>query len=312
MNDTLLDRLRGCAVGAAIGDALGMPLEFNPPPPADNLIREMTGGRLPAGSFTDDTEMALALAESLLYQRPLDPDDLARRFVAWINAGPSDVGLHTSRVLRRIDAGATWEEAVEAAQRQSPNSAGNGSLMRAWPVAIAYWDDLDNLLIDSWRQSRVTHPHPDTLAASAYLNATLYHVFRGSDIKMALILASTLVKMDDELWAVVESAPGHTRDDLTNSGWVRHSLQSAIWGVMNADSFEEAIVQVVNLGNDADTAGAIAGALAGAYYGLSAIPERWREALHGEWPLGSGQIWTADDFVNLADQLATVDGSTGT
>jgi ADP-ribosyl-[dinitrogen reductase] hydrolase len=81
---------------------------------------------------------------------------------------------------------------------------------------------------------------------------------------------------------------------------------------MNADSIEEAIVQVVNLGNAADTAGAIAGALAGAYYGLSAIPERWREALHGEWPLGSGQIWTADDFVNLADQLATVDGSTGT
>ncbi len=75
-------RMRGCAVGAAVGDALGMPLEFGPRRPADRLVREMQGGRLPPGTFTDDTEMALALAESLLAHRPLDPMDLAQRFVA--------------------------------------------------------------------------------------------------------------------------------------------------------------------------------------------------------------------------------------
>ena len=304
MDERLLDRLRGCAVGAAIGDAMGMPLEFDPPPPADSLVRDMKSGRLPAGSFTDDTEMALALAESLLHRRPLDPEDLAQRFVAWINAGPPDVGMHTSRVLRRIDAGVTWEEAVEAAQKQNPDSAGNGSLMRAWPVAIAYWDDLDNLLVDSWRQSRVTHPHADTLAASAFLNATLYHIFRGVEPGMALITASTLVRMDDALWEVVSSASAMRRDQLRNTGWVRHTLQSAVWGITTTGSFEEAVVQVVNLGNDADTAGSVVGALAGAAYGLSGIPERWKAALRGEWPLGSGNIWTTGDFIGLADRLA--------
>lgn len=310
MNEILLNRLRGCAVGAAIGDALGMPLEFGPPPPEDAFVREMKRGRLPAGTFTDDTEMALALAQSLLAQRPLDPDDLAARFVSWVNANPPDVGLHTNKVLRRIDAGASWEEAVEAVMKQNPDSAGNGSLMRAWPVAVAYWDDIDNLLVDSWRQSRITHPHPDTLAASAYLNVTLYHIFRGSDPGMALILASTLVRMDDALWRVVENAPYRERADLQNSGWVRDTLQSAVWGITTTDSFEEALVQVVNLGNDADTAGAVVGALAGAYYGFDGIPDRWKDQLRGEWPLGSGEVWTADDFVALVDRLAA-DGHAG-
>src|SRR5690606_21926448 len=305
MNEILLNRLRGCVVGAAIGDAMGMPLEFGPPPPEDALVREMKPGRLPAGSITDDTEMALALAESLLAHRPLDPNDLARRFVDWVKADPPDVGLHTNRVLRRIDAGASWEEAVEAVMKQNPDSAGNGSLMRAWPVAVAYWDDMDNLLVDSWRQSRVTHPHPDTLAASAFLNVTLYHLFRGSEPSMALILASTLVRMDDGLWKVIENAPYHERSQLQNSGWVRDTLQSAVWGLITTDSLEEAVVQVVNLGNDADTAGAVVGALAGAYYGLDAIPERWKAQLHGEWPLGSGQLWMVENFIDLADRLAT-------
>lgn len=304
MNETLLNRLRGCAVGAAIGDALGMPLEFGPRATENRLVREMKSGRLPAGSFTDDTEMALALAESLLHQRPLNLEDLAQRFVAWINTNPPDVGMHTSRVLRRIDAGATWEEAVEAAQNQNPDAAGNGSLMRAWPVALAYWDDLDNLLVDSWRQSRVTHPHADTLAASTFLNATLYHIFQGVEPGWAMIFASTLVKMDDDLWKVIESAPYLERDDISNSGWVRHTLQTAVWGITNTESFEEAVVNVVNLGNDADTAGTVVGALAGAYYGLDGIPERWQAALSGEWPLGSGNSWGAEDFVHLADRLA--------
>ena len=88
----LQERARGCAVGAAVGDALGMPLEFGAPSPPDRLVRHMQPGRLPAGAFTDDTEMALALAESLLARRPLDPADLACRFVRWYRANPPDVG----------------------------------------------------------------------------------------------------------------------------------------------------------------------------------------------------------------------------
>ena len=105
MKTAIQDRIQGCAVGAAIGDALGMPLEFGPRQPAGQLVRDMQPGRLSAATFTDDTEMALAVADSLLAHCPLDPADLASRFVAWLRAGPGDVGIHTSSVLSRIAAG---------------------------------------------------------------------------------------------------------------------------------------------------------------------------------------------------------------
>src|SRR5512139_418865 len=137
MDATLRDRARGCAVGAAIGDAFGMPLEFRSRQPVDRLVREMRPGRLPAGTFTDDTEMALALAESLLAHFPLDPADLAQRFVAWYRTGPPDVGGQTRAVLSRISHGEPWARASAAVQARNPGSAGNGSVMRCWPVALA-------------------------------------------------------------------------------------------------------------------------------------------------------------------------------
>lgn len=130
-NVYLRDRLRGVAVGAAAGDALGMPLEFGPAIPPDRLVRAMQPGRLPAGGFTDDTEMALALAESLLAHRPLDPADLAGRFAAWYRAGPADIGRQTRLVLKRIARGEPWDAAVAAVQAENPWSAGNGSVTPA-------------------------------------------------------------------------------------------------------------------------------------------------------------------------------------
>jgi ADP-ribosyl-[dinitrogen reductase] hydrolase len=298
------NRIRGCAVGAAIGDALGMPLEFGPRRPLDRLVREMQAGRIPAGSFTDDTEMALALADSLLAHRPLDAEDLAQRLAAWLQAGPSDVGIHTYNVLSRIAAGERWEGAVHAVQQQHPNSAGNGSVMRCWPVALAHCDDLDQLLADSRLQSRVTHPHTECEAGSAFVNAAIYYLVRGVPAADAVAQAVERVDVPAPLRAVLEGAPARHRESLLNSGWVRHTLESAVWGLLARDSFEEAVVQVVNLGNDADTAGTVVGALAGAAYGLEAIPPRWRNALHGEWPLRSGVRWRAADLANLADRLA--------
>jgi len=298
------NRAQGCAVGAAIGDALGMPLEFGRRRPVDQLVRDMRPGRIPAGTFTDDTEMALALAGSLLAHRPLDPADLARRFVTWLQAGPPDVGIHTRNVLSRIAAGQPWDEAVRAVQAQRPDSAGNGSVMRCWPVALASWNDLDQLLADSRLQSRVTHPHPECEAGSAFVNAAIYYLLRGVPPAEAIAQALDDVAMPQPLRDVVEKAPTRTRDGLPNSGWVRHTLESAVWGLLTTGTFEEAVVQAVNLGNDADTAGTVVGALAGAAYGLDGIPRRWREALRGEWPLRSGQYWRAADLIELADRLA--------
>lgn len=309
----LQDRARGCAVGAAAGDALGMPLEFGPRRAPDRLVRRMEAARLPAGTFTDDTEMALDLAESLLAHRPLDPGDLAQRFAAWLQAGPPDVGIHTRSVLSRIGAGERWEKAVEAVQQQRPDSAGNGSVMRCWPVALAYGLDpsdssqkgrnLDQMLADSRLQSRVTHPHAECQAGSAFVNATIHHLLRGVAPADAVALALEAATVPEPLRAVIEAAPSRRREELPNSGWVRHTLESAVWGLLTTDSFEEALVQVVNLGGDADTAGAVVGALAGAAHGLEAIPARWRQVLRGEWPLRSGTIWREADLIDLADRL---------
>lgn len=303
IDQLLQDRLRGVAVGAAIGDALGMPLEFGPKQPADKLTREMTQGRLDPGSFTDDTEMALALAESLLAERPLNMDDLAQRFLAWAQTNPPDIGIHTRGVLSRIEAGMPWDESVEASLKENPNSAGNGSLMRNWPVALAHWREIDEMLVDSWRQSRVTHAHRDCLTACAFSNALIYNLLQGTPPEIALTVTGTMVRTSEPFWRRVFNAAYVDREDLKNSGWVMDTIESAIWGLVNTTSFEEAVVQVVNLGNDADTAGAVVGAMAGARYGFSAIPERWRDALRGEWPIGSGKILTVDDFVDLADRL---------
>jgi len=300
----IIKYVSGVAVGAAIGDALGMPLEFGPARPAERLVREMLPGRIPAGTFTDDTEMALALAESLLAQCPLNPADLAQRFVAWFAAGPPDVGIHTASVLRRIANGEPWESAVSAVQAHNPGSAGNGSVMRCWPVALAWWDDLERLLADSVLQSRVTHPHPECNTGCAFVNAAIYHLLHGLSPEEAIARALDDAEVPAPLRAVIVAAPGKDRRDLPNSGWVRHTLESVVWGLLTTHTFEDAVVNVVNLGNDADTAGAVVGALAGAAYGLDAIPQRWRTALRGEFPLRSGHIWRTADLVTLAEKLA--------
>jgi ADP-ribosyl-[dinitrogen reductase] hydrolase len=311
MSAGIKDRIQGCAVGAAIGDALGMPLEFGPRRPAGQLVHDMQPGRLPAAAFTDDTEMALALADSLLAHCPLEPADLAQRFVAWLRAAPADVGIHTSKILSRIASGEPWQQASEAVQRQRPDSAGNGSVMRCWPVALAHSQNLDALVADSRLQSRVTHSHPECQAASAFANTAIYHLLHGLAPNQAVRQALEETDMPGGLRSTIERAPTCSRDDLENTGWVRHTVESAVWGLLSTTTFEEAVVQVVNLGRDADTAGAVVGALAGAAYGHAAIPARWRDTLHGEWPVGSGIRWTAASLADLGVRLSRLGGRSG-
>jgi ADP-ribosyl-[dinitrogen reductase] hydrolase len=281
-----------------------MPLEFKAKRPHDQLVRDMHAGRLAVGHFTDDTEMALALAESLLAHRSLNPTDLAQRFAAWYQSGPDDVGTHTAAVLSRVAAGEPWEQAVAAVHHLRSTTTGNGSVMRCWPVALAHWDDLDRLLWDSRMQSKVTHADPECIAGSGFVNVAIHHLIHGMERDAAVTQALQDAQVPGPLRTVIEAAPRRGRQSLENSGWVRHTLESVTWALLTTESFEEALVQAVNLGKDTDTAGAVIGALAGVAYGHGAIPDRWREVLHGEWPLGSGRLWRAGDLAVLADQLA--------
>ena len=299
-----LDRLAGVAVGAALGDAFGMPLEFTPPRPLERLVTGMTAGRLPAGSFTDDTEMALALAESLLAQRPLNPADLAVRFVSWYRTSPPDVGIHTAQVLGQVARGVPWETASRSIWQAHPDNAGNGSVMRCWPAALAFWRDPAQLAAASALQSQVTHYHPECVAASVLVNEIILRLVQGNDPAQAVEGAVAAHALPEGLRQAVITAPTRQRGDLNNSGWVRHTLKSAVWGLLTTSSFEGAVVQVANLGNDADTAAAVVGAMAGAYYGLEAIPADWRSQLSGEWPLRSGRRFGEPDFIRLAHSLA--------
>jgi ADP-ribosyl-[dinitrogen reductase] hydrolase len=141
------------------------------------------------------------------------------------------------------------------------------------------------------------------VAGSEFVNATIFHLLHQVPPAEAVGRALTDVQLPPPLRTVIEAAPGRPRQALKNSGWVRHTLESGVWGLLSTDSFEEAVVQVVNLGNDADTAGTVVGALAGAAYGLEAIPTRWRASLRGEWPLRSGVVWDVQDVIELADRL---------
>ncbi len=308
---TIPDRLKGISLGAAVGDALGMPLEFHPARSLHDLETEMVDGPLPAGTFTDDTEMALALAESLLAHSPLDGADLSQRFVDWYRANPPDIGIHTSAVLGRIAAGTSWQQAADLEQQLRPDSASNGSLMRCWPVSVAYWKNPGVLLSASRLQSTVTHPHPDCVNACLFFNSLLQLLANRSEdqssdaaLREAVTRAADIVGLDGEMRLLVELASVRTREALPNTGWVRHTLESALWAVLTTRSFEEALVQAVNLGSDADTTGSVAGALAGALYGVNAIPQRWVEKLRGEYPIGSGRVWNALSVLELAERLS--------
>lgn len=304
MDANILNRIQGCAVGAAAGDALGMPLEFGPAVPADRLVREMQPGRLPAGSFTDDTEMALALAESLIACGQMDNTDAARRFVDWMKSWPPDIGGQTLRALRWIDEGMNWQDAARQMLDRYPNSAGNGSLMRCWPAAIFAWRDMDQLAAASRLQSQITHPQALCTEACVFANILTARLIAGDGIPAAYEYALKNVELPPILREAVLRAPQTDREHLPNSGYVRDTLESALWGLLTTGSFEECVVQVANLGNDADTAASAAGAMAGAAYGLDGIPERWKNQLRGEWPPHSRSILRMEDILRLAERLA--------
>lgn len=273
------DRALGALLGLAVGDALGTTLEFSPrdsQPHHSEMIGQGPFDLAP-GVWTDDTAMALALADNLLANGDLDQADLMRRFVAWWRKGeysPTghcfDIGNTTRQALLRFE-----RTGDPRSGDTDPLSAGNGCLMRLSPVAIYCRHDMDLARARARQQSETTHAAAECLAASADFCGLLVHALNGASKERVLELAleATLPLIADGGWQIME------RHQVRASGYVMDSLEAALWAVHNASSFEDALLRAVNLGDDADTVGAITGQLAGAIWGLSAIPERWLKSL---------------------------------
>jgi ADP-ribosyl-[dinitrogen reductase] hydrolase len=269
------DRAIGALVGLAVGDALGAAIEFTPKPRLAPLSDMVAGGphRLRRGQWTDDTAMALALADSLLSKPDLDGQDLMGRFLDWWRNGTYsctgtcfDIGIATSEALAAFEkSGGYYNGSTD------PSRSGNGALMRFAPVAIRHWRDRSRLDRVAELQTRTTHGSPATLDASHRFATILAEAIAGASLTE--VLASPAAAGIEGGWR------GLHRDAVQGSGYVVRSLQAAVWAVSRTTNFRDAVLLAANLGDDADTTAAVAGQLAGAIYGASAIPAEWLAAL---------------------------------
>jgi ADP-ribosyl-[dinitrogen reductase] hydrolase len=306
-------RVAGALVGSAVGDALGAPFEFGPagqfsarfPSPARGVRTEMCGGgalRWEPGEFTDDTQMALLVAESLVERGGLDEADVFDRFRTWLKAGPPDVGNQTRAVL---GSGRPWDVAAAEHFARSGHAAGNGSLMRTTPAAIWFSRFGTQATLDAARRiSALTHGDPSAGEGCAVFHELMRVALNGDDPLAAIPAALELVAAEHrERWATV-LAPGWTPDQATESnGAVWPTLGQAVWALRNGRDFAEVLRLVIDLGGDTDTVAAVAGGLAGAVHGMGGIPSRWASAVHGRVPGYAEKLWGLSDLQQFAAAL---------
>lgn len=290
-------RRRGCLLGLAIGDALGAAVEFEMPGTFVEVSDFRLGGphQLEAGEWTDDTSMALALADSIA-EAGWDLNDQAERCVAWwrsgaysVNGRVFDVGVATSAALVRfLETHDAWTSGST-----SERSSGNGSIMRLAPVPITYapllFDRPDIVIARCVESSRPTHASPQCLSACAYLGAVLAGLLQGTPREEVLSPHWPMLHRLQDIYPlhheIAEIAHGSFRrkapPEIKGSGYVVRSLEAALWAFHEAPDFRTAVLRAVNLGDDADTTGAVCGQLAGAHWGESGIPSSWRDGVAG-------------------------------
>ena len=284
-----LGRFRGCLLGLAAGDALGTTVEFKPPS-SFQPVTDMVGGgpfRLKPGQWTDDTSMALCLAASLIERGGFDAGDQMDRYVRWWREGYLsctgecfDIGNTTAAALSRYkDTGDPWSGPTDAW------SAGNGPLMRLAPVPMYFAGNAAEAIARSADSSRTTHGALEAIDACRYFAGLLVGALTGVD--KATLLSPRYCPIagywdENPLAASVDaiadgSFKGNT--EIRGTGYVVDTLEAVLWAFHHTQDFREGALLVVNLGDDADTTGAVYGQIAGAHYGVEAIPAEWRERL---------------------------------
>lgn len=285
------DKFRGALLGLAIGDSLGMPLEFKEPGSFIPVTGLTTGGshNLPPGYWTDDTSMAICLAESLIQCQTFDAKDQINRYTRWYKEG------YLSSNEKCIDIGKTVRAALENyisngqpyAGSKDPRSAGNGSIMRLAPVPLRYASNAQQAIDLAAASSRTTHAAVETVDGCRLLAALIIGALQGVD---KTILLSDHYSPAADGWAIPLSPNIATISSgsykhknppaIRGTGYVVASLEAALWSFYNSEDFAEGALLAVNLGEDADTTGAVYGQLAGAYYGASNIPQEWLNILY--------------------------------
>lgn len=266
----LHSRALGAYLGLAVGDALGAPVEFltRREIAQRGIHSEMTGGgwlKLKPGQITDDTEMSLCLGRAWLEAGGWDARLAAEHFVGWLKHHPIDVGNTCRRGIRRYMLDGSL------AAPPSEGDGGNGAAMRIAPIALATYGDDTLFAQAAIEQAHITHHHPLSDAATLTLGRMVHALLAGQSASECRKYASALV----EAHSLFRYMPYRGRA----SGYIVDTMQTVLHYFFATDSFESCVVQTVNQGEDADTTGAIAGMLAGALYGVEAIPKRWLDKL---------------------------------
>ena len=279
------DRAIGALVGLAVGDAVGTTLEFKSPG-SFTPISDMVGGgpfRLPVGAWTDDTSLAMCLAESILDTGALEPSDQLTRYVAWWKDGYwsstghcFDIGIATRGALSRFEqTGAVIDPGPDE------QAASNGSLMRLAPAPIRWFTDLAEAAHRSGESSRTTHPATRPVDACRVMGAMIAALIQGAPADDVLAPDFWSHGLLHPAVDAVARGPwrGKEPPQIRGTGYVVEAFEAALWAVGGADDFRDAVLRAANLGDDADTTAAIAGQLAGARWGWSGIPQTWRDQI---------------------------------
>ena len=280
----LIDRAMGCLLGLAVGDAVGTTVEFKPRGSFEPVADMIGGGpfHLAPGQWTDDTSMALCLAASLVERGAFEPVDQMDRYVRWWKKG------YYSSTGHCFDIGGTTLKALVAFMRSGepysgltdPQSSGNGCIMRIAPIPIAYHWDEKIAIHYGGESSRTTHGSIECIEASQLFTSILRKAILGADKKTILLSSGGFEITTPSIQKIAEGAYlSKTIDEIWGSGYVVAALEAALWCFAKTETFMDAILKATNLGDDADTTAAICGQIAGAYYGISAIPPQWLEKL---------------------------------
>lgn len=306
-----IKEIKSALFGVAVGDALGVPVEFNSRQSIrKNPVTDMIGYgtyNLPTGTWSDDSSLTFCLAEALT--QDFDLNVIGQNFVKWKyenywtpHGHVFDIGIATSQAISRLAKG----EKPELAGGFDETDNGNGSLMRILPLLFYLLNKTINERYDITKKvSSITHGHIRSVIACFYYLEFAKQIFEGKDkfetyknlqskisnhLTSLAINPTEIAKFDRLLKGDIAKLD---EDEIQSSGYVLHTLEASIWCLLTTDNYNDAVFKAVNLGNDTDTTGTVTGGLAGLLYGLDNIPEKWLQ-----------QIARYDDIENLAKRLA--------